>query len=61
MTKRQAIDLFRQKVREQDADSTYSNSMLYRSLEEQAKWLIRRDVSKIFRNDDLFQILPRGS
>lgn len=57
MTKRETIDLFRQKLREQTEDSTYSNFMIYKCLEEQAKWLIRRDISKVYRSDDMFQVL----
>lgn len=61
MTKREAIDLFRQKIREQTSDSTYSNFMLYKSLEEQLLWLIRRDISKVYKSNELFQLLENFS
>ena len=59
MTKREAIDLFREELRERNADSTYSNQFLYNELLKHAKWLIKREVSggKIYINNSFFQTL----
>lgn len=59
MTKRQAIDSFRNKLRERNADSNYSNQFLYMTLMEQAKWLIKRDIvaGRIYKNTFLFKPL----
>jgi len=59
MTKRQAIDSLRNKLRERNADSNYSNQFLYQSLVEHAKWLIKRDISsgRIYKNTYFFQTL----
>jgi hypothetical protein len=59
MTKRQAIDSLRNKLREQNADSNYSNQFLYRTLMEQARWLIKREISagRIYKNTFFFQFL----
>jgi hypothetical protein len=59
MTKRQAIDSLRDKLRERNADSNYSNQMLYRALMEQARWLIKREISagRIYKNTFFFQLL----
>lgn len=58
-TKRQVIDSLRNKLRERNADSNYSNKFLYQTLLEQAKWLIKREVSagRIWRNVSFFQTL----
>lgn len=58
-TKRQLIDSLRNKLRERNADSNYSNQFLYQSLVEHSKWLIKRDISsgRIYRNTSFFQIL----
>lgn len=58
-TKRQVIESLREKLRERNADSTYSNQFLYNTLLEQAKWLIKREVSsgKIYVNNSFFQTL----
>lgn len=58
-TKRQIIDNFRQKLKERNADSNYTNQFLYDSLLEQAKWLIRREISarRIYGNSSFFQTL----
>ena len=58
-TKRQAIDSIRTKLNERTADSNYSNQFLYNSLIEQAKWLIKREISagRIYSNTSLFQTL----
>lgn len=60
MTKREAIVSFRKKLQERNADSTFSNKDLYLALLEQAKWLVKREVSagRIYRNPALFQKLP---
>lgn len=59
MTKRQAIDSLRNKLRERNADSNYSNKFLYLSLLEHAKWLIKREIStgRIYKNTFFFQPL----
>lgn len=59
MTKRQAIDSFREKLRERNADSNYSNQFLYRTLMEQGRWLIKREISagRIYTNTFFFQSL----
>jgi hypothetical protein len=44
-TKRQVIESFRNKLRERNADSNYSNQFLYNTLTEHAKWLIKREIS----------------
>lgn len=56
-SKRIAIDSLRQKLRERNADSDFSNQFLYKVLLEQAQWLIKREVSagKVYRNISLFQ------
>lgn len=58
-TKRELIDSLREKLRERNADSKYSNRFLYQTLLEQAKWLIRREASagRIWRSGSLFQNL----
>ena len=58
-TKRQVIESLREKLRERNADSTYSNQFLYNTLLEQAKWLIKREVSsgRIYINNSFFQTL----
>lgn len=58
-TKRQVIDSLRNKLRERNADSNYSNQFLYHTLLEQAKWLIKREIGKgkIYNNSSFFQTL----
>lgn len=58
-TKRQLIESFRKGLQEVNADSTYTNQFLYQRLSEQAKWLIRREISagRIYRNTSFFQTL----
>lgn len=58
-TKRQVIDSLRNKLRERNADSNYSNQFLYTVLLEHAKWLIKREISagRIWRNVFFFQTL----
>ena len=58
-TKRQVIESLRNKLRERNADSNYSNKFLYNSLMEHAKWLIKREISagRIYRNVSFFQTL----
>lgn len=58
-TKRQLIESFRDKLRERNADTTFTNQFLYNTLFEQARWLIRREVSagRIYSNDSFFQTL----
>lgn len=55
--KRVAIESLREKLRERDADSNYSNQFLFNILVEHAKWLIKREISKgnIYKNTALFQ------
>lgn len=59
-TKREYISLLRNKLKEVNADSIFTNKFLYSSLEEQAKWLIRREwyAGKLRLNASLFQKLP---
>jgi hypothetical protein len=58
-TKRQSIDSLRNKLRERNADSNYSNQFLYNVLVEHSKWLIKRDISngRIYSNTFFFQPL----
>lgn len=58
-TKRQVIDSLRNKLRERNADTTYTNQFLFQTLMEHAKWLIKREVNagKIYRNVNFFQTL----
>lgn len=58
-TKRQVIDSLRNKLRERNADSNYSNQFLYQTLIEQAKWLIKREINsgRIYKNVAFFQML----
>lgn len=59
MTKRSAIETFRQELRERNADSKLSNQFLYTELLKQAKWLIKRETSAghIYTNNSFFQTL----
>ncbi len=59
MTKRTAIDLFREELRERNADSKYSNQFLYNELIKHSRWLIKREVSggRIYVNNSFFQTL----
>jgi hypothetical protein len=58
-TKRQLIDSLRNKLRERNADSNYSNQFLYQTLMENAKWLIKREINKgtIYKSVTFFQTL----
>lgn len=58
-TKRTVIDSLRNKLRERNADSDYTNQFLYSVLLEHAKWLIKREISsgRIYRNNSFFQTL----
>lgn len=58
-TKRQSIESLRNKLRERNADSNYSNQFLYQTLVEQAKWLIKREINsgRIYKNVAFFQTL----
>lgn len=58
-TKRQVIESLREKLKERNADSTYSNQFLYNVLLEHSKWLIKRDISngRIYKNTFFFQPL----
>lgn len=58
-TKRQVIDSLRNKLRERNADSNYSNQFLYQTLLEQAKWLIKREINsgRLYKNVAFFQTL----
>lgn len=59
-TKRQIIESLREKLKEKNADSNYSNQFLYQTLLEQAKWLIRREASagRIWASSSLFKSYP---
>lgn len=59
-TKRQVIESLREKLRERNADSNYTNQFLYQTLLEQAKWLIRREATagRIWKSSKLFQPYP---
>ena len=59
MTKRNAIEIFRDELRERNADSNYTNQFLYNVLLNHAKWLIKREVSggRIYVNNSFFQTL----
>lgn len=58
-TKRQIIDSFRMKLKQRNADTSFTNQFLYNTLMEHAKWLIRREISagRIYRNTSFFQTL----
>jgi len=58
-TKRQVIDSLRNKLRERNADSNYTNQFLYQTLMEHAKWLIKREINagRIYKNVSFFQTL----
>ncbi len=58
-TKRQHIESLRQKLKERNADSNFTNQFLYNSLLENAKWLIKREISsgRIYTNTSFFQTL----
>lgn len=58
-TKRQVISNFRDMIKERNADSVYSNQFLYNTLFDQAKWLIKREISagRIYKNTFFFQTL----
>ena len=53
------IESFRLRLKEQNADSNYTNQFLYDILMGHAKWLIKREISagRIYRNNSLFQVL----
>jgi hypothetical protein len=59
ITKRQAITQLRKKLEEQNADSGKTNQFLYRSLLEQAKWIVKREIraGKVYKNMSLFKPL----
>ena len=56
-TKRKLIESLREKIRERNADSRYTNQFLYQTLLEQAKWIIRREATagRIWGSSSLFQ------
>lgn len=58
-TKRQVIDSIRQKLKERNVDTNYTNQFLYNVLMEQAKWLIKRAIDKgdLWLNQSRFQSL----
>ena len=59
MTNREIIDLFREMLKQRNADSNYSNQFLYNSIMKQAEWLIPRELSKgkLYSNTELFTTL----
>lgn len=58
-TVRQLIGSLREKLRERNADTDYTNQFLFQTLNEHTKWLIRREINggKIYRNVSFFQTL----
>jgi hypothetical protein len=58
-TKRQLIESLREKLRERNADTKYTNQFLYQTLMEHAKWLIKREINsgKLYKNVSFFQTL----
>jgi hypothetical protein len=58
-TKRTVIESLRNKLRERNADSNYSNQFLYNTLLEHAQWLIKREIhsGRIYSNNSFFQTL----
>jgi hypothetical protein len=58
-TKRGIIESLRNKLRERNADSDFSNQFLYTVCLEHAKWLIKREISagRIYSNTSFFQTL----
>lgn len=57
-TNREGISKLRKLAQEKDADSTYTNKFLWSIINQNLKWLIRREISagRIFRSSVLFQI-----
>ena len=60
ITRRESISLLRNKLREVNADSTFTNRFFYSVIEEHAKWLIIREFksSKLSSSKSLYRILP---
>ncbi len=58
-TKRQTIQSFRKKLKEYGADTSYTDQDIYHALFEQAKWLIKREITsgRIYSNNSFFQTL----
>jgi hypothetical protein len=58
-TIRQITDSLRNKLRERNADTDYTNQFLYQTAIEHAKWLIKREISagRIYKNVTFFQTL----
>lgn len=58
-SKRSAIGILRDMLKERNADSTYSNQFLYNVLMEHARWLIKRDINsgRIYKNTGFFRPL----
>lgn len=56
-TKRKLIESLREKIRERNADSRYTNQFLYQTLIEQAKWIIKREATagRVWISSSLFQ------
>src|SRR4051812_39629523 len=59
-TKRYYISKLRNKLKEVNADSIYTNKYLFSIVEGNAKWLIQREFTsnRLFQNKALFQKIP---
>lgn len=44
--KRNIINSLREKLRQRNADTNFTNKFLYNTFLEQVKWLIKREVQK---------------
>lgn len=57
ITKREILSMFRNKLREVTADTSYTDKFLYYILEEHAKWMIPREIKsgKIMQSKSIFQ------
>lgn len=56
---RQVIEALRVRLKEVSADTFYTNQFLYKTLIDQATWLIKREISagRIYKSTNLFQTL----
>lgn len=57
--KRNIINSLREKLRQRNADTNFTNKFLYNTFLEQVKWLIKREVQKgvIYKSTILFQTI----
>jgi hypothetical protein len=59
MTNRKHIANLRQKIKEMNIDTDFTNQFLYDSLLNHAKWLVKREIraGKVYKNLELFKTL----